>query len=320
MRRKFNRGQLLAFFAISITLWGVAGCKKKVVAPPPPQPPPVPTASISVSPPSIEEGGSGTLTWNSSDADTATISGIGNVDPSGNRRVSPTQTTVYNFSVSGAGGTANASTTLRVSKIPTPTVGIRANPTTINAGESITLNWTSTNADSVVIDRGVGRVDASGSRTLQPSTTTRYTATATGRGGTSQNSVAVTVVPLTPVVELFQGRFQDVFFDYDKYDIRGDAQQRLQENIGWLRQIEQQRGVTIRFRIEGHCDDRGTTEYNLALGDRRATATKSFLISLGLPEDRIVETISYGEERPFASGQNEEAWTQNRRGHFVFVP
>jgi peptidoglycan-associated lipoprotein len=242
------------------------------------------------------------------------------VDPSGTRQVNPTQTTVYNFSVTGDGGVANASATLVVTRIPMPTVGIRINPTTIKAGESATLSWTSNNADQVTIDSGVGRVEPTGTRVVRPAITTRYTASATGRGGTSQGSVEITVIPLTPVDELFVGNYRDIFFDYDKYNIRDDAQKILQENVRWLQLIEQERGVRLRFRIEGHCDERGTTEYNLALGDRRATATKNFLISLGLPADRIVEVISYGEERPFALGHDEEAWAKNRRAHFVFVP
>lgn len=320
MRRNFSLGQVVSCLAFIVALSFVAGCKKKVVPPPPPPPPPAPTATISVSPSSVEEGQSATLTWNSTNAKSATISGLGNVDATGSRQVNPTQTTVYNLSVSGEGGTANASTTLTITRIPLPTVGIRANPTRINAGESTTLSWTSTNSDQVVIDHGVGRVDTSGSRSVRPSSTTRYTATATGRGGTSRNSVDVNVTPLKPVSELFTGRFLDIFFDYDKYNIREDAQRTLQEDFRWLQDIERQRGVRIRFKIEGHCDERGTTEYNLALGDRRATATKSFLISLGISADRIVEVVSYGEERPFASGSNEEAWAQNRRAHFVFVP
>lgn len=321
MRRTLSRGQTVACLVIFLALIGVVGCRKKVAPPPPPPPPPAPTASISVSPSTIEEGASATLTWSSSNAKTATISGIGSVETSGSHRVTPTETTVYNFSVTGDGGAANSSATLAVTRVPMPTVGIRANPITIKSGESTTLSWTSNRADRVVIDSGVGQVEPTGSRTVRPTSTTRYTATATGRGGTSQNSVEVTVLPPPPPVEeLFASNFRDIFFDYDKHNIRDDAQRTLQEDMRWSLQIEQERGVRVRFRIEGHCDERGTTKYNLALGDRRATATKNFLISLGLPADRILEVISYGEERPFAMGHDEEAWAQNRRTHFVLIP
>jgi len=103
----------------------------------------------------------------------------------------------------------------------------------------------------------------------------------------------------------------DVFFDYDKYNIRSDAKSALNKNARWLKRYG---GVEIQ--VEGHCDERGSSEYNMALGQRRATSVRNYLISLGVDPERIY-TISYGEERPFAMGHNEEAWAQNRRGHFL---
>lgn len=104
---------------------------------------------------------------------------------------------------------------------------------------------------------------------------------------------------------------QDVFFDYDKSDIRSDARATLTENGKRLV------GASGMVTIEGHCDERGTTDYNLALGDRRAAAAKDFLVSYGVDAGRL-KTISYGENRPFAMGHDEAAWAQNRRAHFVF--
>ena len=102
-----------------------------------------------------------------------------------------------------------------------------------------------------------------------------------------------------------------VFFDFDKYDIRTDARVRLEAQAEWLKANP---GVTVT--IEGHCDERGTREYNLALGERRATAVKNFLIALGIDGNRI-STISYGKERPDVLGSNEFAWSQNRRAVMV---
>ena len=109
------------------------------------------------------------------------------------------------------------------------------------------------------------------------------------------------------------GKLQPVFFDYNKSDIRDDQVAALQNNAGVLKANPQ-----ANVLIEGHCDERGTEEYNQALGDRRATAAKDYLVSLGIAENRV-RTISYGETRPFAQGHNEDAWRQNRRAQFVAV-
>jgi peptidoglycan-associated lipoprotein len=111
--------------------------------------------------------------------------------------------------------------------------------------------------------------------------------------------------------ELFDRDVKDAYFDYDKADIRADARDALSQTAQFLRSYPQ-----LKVVIEGHCDERGSTEYNLALGDRRAAATKQFLVSLGISADRM-ETVSYGKERPFCTESNEQCWQQNRRGHFI---
>jgi len=103
-----------------------------------------------------------------------------------------------------------------------------------------------------------------------------------------------------------------VFFAYDKADLSADARRTLERQAAWLRQWTNQ-----RLTVEGHCDERGTREYNLALGERRANAVKDYLAALGVPASRL-STISYGKERPVVLGSNEAAWAQNRRG--VSVP
>ena len=104
---------------------------------------------------------------------------------------------------------------------------------------------------------------------------------------------------------------EDVFFDYDRATLRPDGRDRLAKNAAWL-----QRWTTTKITVSGHCDERGTAEYNLALGDRRAVAVKSYLVSLGIAGDRIA-TVSYGEERPFCAENVESCWSQNRRARFV---
>jgi peptidoglycan-associated lipoprotein len=115
--------------------------------------------------------------------------------------------------------------------------------------------------------------------------------------------------PPTPVIG--SGDFQAVFFDFDSYTLRDDARAALDANAGMLRNNG---GVVIT--IEGHCDERGTAEYNQALGERRAAAAREYLVQAGISADRI-QTISYGKERPFDPGHDEAAWAQNRRAHFL---
>jgi len=114
--------------------------------------------------------------------------------------------------------------------------------------------------------------------------------------------------------EVFESKLlKDIHFDYDKYDIRRVDEEILNENAAFLK-----KNSTMKVQIEGHCDERGTSEYNLALGERRANAAKRYFVSLGISSDRL-STISYGEERPLDPGHNEEAWAKNRRAHIVVL-
>jgi peptidoglycan-associated lipoprotein len=110
-----------------------------------------------------------------------------------------------------------------------------------------------------------------------------------------------------------QGYLEDVFFDTDRFDLKPSARESLAKNAAWL-----QKHPTISILVEGHCDERNTREYNLALGERRASAVRDYLVFLGIAPQRI-QIISYGEERPFALGHDESAWRLNRRSHFVIV-
>ena len=202
-----------------------------------------------------------------------------------------------------------------------PTASLTANPNTINPGQATTLTWTTEHATDVTIDQ-LGAVDPSGSRTVSPSQSTTYHLVAKNAVGTQEATARVTVVqaPTPPPVQtsnqgeaqLFAQNMQDVFFAYDSYDIEPQYQKALQADARFLQQHP-----NIKFTIEGHCDERGSTEYNLALGDNRANATKQALVQLGISGDRI-RTISYGKEKPFCTESTESCWQQNRRGHFVY--
>jgi len=200
-----------------------------------------------------------------------------------------------------------------------------AEPSTIEKGQSSTLSWSISNATDMSIDHGIGAVQSSGSRQVFPTTTTTYTLTANGPSGSDTRSVTVNVTtpppppppppsePKLSSAEMLQRQSQDAFFDYDKSDIRADARDALTTDATLLKQIFAQ-DPNFTVIVEGHCDERGSAEYNLALGDRRATAAKDFLVQLGVSGDRI-KTISYGKERPQCTEANEECWQKNRRAH-----
>ena len=202
-----------------------------------------------------------------------------------------------------------------------PTASLSANPNTIDQGQSTTLTWQTTNATDVSID-GIGAVDTSGSRQVTPSDSTTYHLIAKGAGGTQDATARVTVnaapapppstAPSATEAELFALNVKDIYFDYDKYDVRADQQGSLQGDAQFLQQH-----ANIHITIEGHCDERGSTEYNLALGTNRADTVKNALIQAGVSGDRI-KTFSYGKEKPSCTESNESCWQQNRRGHFVY--
>jgi len=202
-----------------------------------------------------------------------------------------------------------------------PTASLTANPNTVDKGQSTTLTWETTNATDVSID-GIGAVAVSGSQQVTPAESTTYHLVAKGSGGTQEASARVTVnapppppppPPSMTEEDLFAQNVKDIYFNYDNYDIRPDQQAALQADISFLKEHAE-----MKFTIEGHCDERGSTEYNLALGDNRASTVRNALIQGGIAAERI-RTISYGKERPFCTESNEECWQQNRRGHFVYM-
>jgi len=189
------------------------------------------------------------------------------------------------------------------------------------------LRWEVTgNVTSVSIDQTIGTVQNTGNRRVSPSDSTTYTLTATGPGGSTTASATVSVtsppppptpVAPSPVITIDQRvglEVQDAFFDYDKSDIRGDARDVLTQDAAALKRILND-FPNASIVVEGHCDERGSAEYNLGLGDRRASAAKDFLVQLGVPADRL-KTISYGKERPQCTESGESCWQKNRRAHF----
>jgi peptidoglycan-associated lipoprotein len=203
-------------------------------------------------------------------------------------------------------------------------------PTTIQRGQSANLSWNVANATDIQIDNGIGAVQANGTRQVFPTDTTTYTLTARGAGGNDSRSVTVTVTappapppppPPAPKVtglDIFNREVAplgDAYFDFDKSDIRDDARQTLTRIADGLKRAFAV-GDGFSITLEGHCDERGSAEYNLGLGDRRSTAAKEFLVQLGVPGDKI-RTISYGKDRPQCTDANETCYQRNRRAHPV---
>jgi peptidoglycan-associated lipoprotein len=203
-------------------------------------------------------------------------------------------------------------------------------PASIEVGQAVTMRWSVSNATDTSIDQGVGAVQSQGSRQLSPRRSTTYTLTAFGPGGTDTRTVNVTVSNPPPPLsgtakdgssptlsgsEILQQQAQDAYFDYDHNDLRPDAREALTHDAELLRRIFAQDPNFVVI-LEGHCDERGSGEYNLALGDRRSNSAHDFLVQLGIPAGRL-KTISYGKERPQCTDATEECWQKNRRAHLA---
>lgn len=200
-----------------------------------------------------------------------------------------------------------------------PTATLTAQPDTINSGDQAVLNWQTSNATDVSID-GIGTVATSGTQTVHPTQTTTYHLVAHGDGGTADATATVTVQApqQTPPPQetgidenTFEQNVKPIFYDYDSYSVRDDAKATLQADANYLNQHPQ-----VKVVIGGYCDDRGSINYNLALGENRANAAKQALVNLGVSPDRL-RTVSYGKEKQFCTEENEACWQQNRRAQFT---
>jgi peptidoglycan-associated lipoprotein len=200
-----------------------------------------------------------------------------------------------------------------------------AEPSTVSVGQPASLRWSVSDATKVEIDNQIGEVSPDGRRGVYPTVTTTYHLTASGPGGTSEGDTTVTVstppppapapaAPTQTVQEILARQVQDIHFEYDKSDIRAEDQSILQGDASALKTIFQM-DPNFVVTVEGHCDERGSAEYNLALGDRRAAATKDALVALGVPGDKL-KTVSYGKERPICTDATEDCYARNRRAHF----
>ena len=201
-----------------------------------------------------------------------------------------------------------------------------ADPGTVERGQTAALRWVVKDATQIEIDQGLGIVAPVGQRQVSPNDHTTYTIRATGPGGqaTASTTLAVTLPPTpTPVAEVprptlnerLSSEVRDVYFDFDKSDIRTDVRGTLTSNAEALKAILND-FPTHTVILEGHCDERGSAEYNVALGDRRANAVKTFLDQLGIAAERL-QAISYGKERPQCTTSDEGCWQMNRRVHFA---
>ena len=199
-------------------------------------------------------------------------------------------------------------------------------PGSIERSQTAELRWQVKDATQIEIDQGIGSIPLSGRRQIGPNESTTYTLTAQGPGGAASAKATLNVtmpapppaapVGATPTLgERLSKEVNDAFFDFDRTELREDARTALVGDALALQSILSE-FPTASVVIEGHCDERGSAEYNLELGDRRASGAKQFLSQLGVSSDRLIE-ISYGKERPQCTESNETCWQRNRRVHFV---
>ncbi|SNT01904.1 peptidoglycan-associated lipoprotein [Granulicella rosea] len=208
-----------------------------------------------------------------------------------------------------------------------PTATITADPVLIDLGQSVVLNWRTTNATVVTID-GIGQVNVNGTQTVSPANSTNFHLTAkSDSGALVEANVRVTVrVPVAPVAPsdatngggggdmgtdaAFHAAVQDVFYDYDSYELRPDGQTSVAQAAAYM-----VAHPGVRVVIGGYCDERGSAEYNLALGENRANSARTALINAGVAPARV-RVISYGKEKQFCTEANEACWQENRRAQF----
>jgi peptidoglycan-associated lipoprotein len=308
---------------LAVLLAGAFGCAK-------------PKIKLQVSKDRVQQGEDVRVTWTAENAKDVTLNGQSVDRKSGTKVFTPDNDTTYVAVARRGKKEARDTKAVAVSaRAPRPNIRISTDQEAIQQGQSTTLRWTSNNADTVTIN-DLGTVPPSGSRVVSPSQSTTYTATATGRGGTDSASTRVSVTAdrgtggdvtserprtttNTAIATIFGQRVQAVFFDYNQAELRPEAREVLRRAAEWLTQGPNR---SIAFRIEGNCDPRGTEEYNIGLGERRAQAALEFLVSLGVEASRM-QTVSYGEER--ATGTSEgspdirPSWAYDRRDGFVYI-
>ena len=208
-----------------------------------------------------------------------------------------------------------------------PAITFTIEPSSVERGQQAVMRWNVTSATGVSIDNGIGTVPSTGTRNLNPTATATYRLNATGPGGDATATATVTIVapapppppaprtrPESSLSDRVGADLKDALFDYDSNNIRDDARTALTADAEALKKIFAD-FPNASILVEGHCDERGSAEYNLGLGDRRATSARDFLVQQGVPAARL-KTISYGKERPLCTESTESCWQSNRRAHF----
>jgi len=294
-----------------------------------------PAVKLKVSRNEIKQGDPVTVSWESKSAKSIELNGKA-VEKIGAESVTPKQTTTFEIVARRGKKVARDKATVKVNVIvaAAPTINLRAEPSAIESGQSARLRWSTANARTVTIS-GLGDVAASGERQVNPRVSTTYTGTAVGDGGTAAASARVAVTeraakppePAKPtgvktepaIAELFRNAVAAIYFEFDEAELTAAAKEKLRRIADWLLQDPHR---TISFRIEGNCDPRGSAEYNIGLGDRRARTAKDFLASLGVAANRI-DTISYGLEKAIGDSEGSPdvapSWAHDRRDDFVYL-
>lgn len=294
-----------------------------------------PKAQLTVSKNQIKQGESVSVEWKTENAKEISLNGK-SVAKAGTQVETPTDTTTYELVGKSGKKEAKDRKTVTVEVLPAgPTITMTADPGAIGIGGKSTLRWSSQRAEKVEIP-GLGTFGPSGETSVSPVESTTYTATAKGPGGEASASARVTVTPdkvgdnrgpnngsdkNKSAEERFKTSVKPIFFDFDKSELRPDATSTLDRNAQFLTST-QDGNNTIVFRIEGNCDPRGSEEYNLALGDKRANAAKTYLIGKGVDPSRM-DVISNGKR--YAEGKAEgdpsviPSWAHDRRAEFIYV-
>ena len=187
-----------------------------------------------------------------------------------------------------------------------PTVSVSANPASVKEGQCATLTWSSTNAAKISIDQGVGNVDPSGSKQVCPGSTTHYTITAAGEGGSGTASTTVSVTALATKVMIFPDA---ALFEFGKSDLKPEGKEKIQE---YREQAKEELGRADKVIIIGYTDNVGTPDYNSKLSLQRAEAVRDALISLGADPKKL-QVSGAGEAKPIADNSTEEGRAKNRR-------
>lgn len=296
-------------------------CKGKPAVAPTPPPVPAPVADLSVTPRSVNEGQSATLSWSSRNATNCDIQpDIGQVPPQGSRTITPAANTTYTLTCSGEGGTASNSAGIAIVKAEpaplAPAAQLSVVPASITKGEQATLNWSSQNATSCDIQPNVGPVPPQGAMTITPPANTAYTLTCNGAGGTTQSTANLTVATPPPAPEPKKERVcitLHIEFKTGKADIQPQYHDEIGKVAEFMGKYPEANGV-----IEGHTDNVGGKDYNLRLSERRAESVRNYLIEkYGINGSRL-SAKGYGYSKPVASNGTPAGRQKNRRIQATF--